>query len=361
MSGTGSRTMVSVTLQVSVVMPAYDEAPNVVEVVPATVAALQELGLSHEILVIDDGSSDDTRSIMSGLQAAHPTVRYVRLRRNLGKSAALSVGFDQAQGDTVVLMDADGQDDPGEIRKLLAALDEGLDLVTGSRVGHRRDRFVKRHTSRLYNRATTLVTGVAGRDLNSGFKAMRRPVAETLDMHGELHRYIPVLAAWAGFEVGEVSVEHHHRLHGRSKFGRARFYRGVLDLVTVKFLTTYVRRPFHLFGGVGLVLGLVGGGLLTWLGIEKILGYAIGDRPALIVGVLLVVVAFQLMSLGLIGELLIQHNRAASPADFAQERYADGPEEARPEGLPALLPPLASGRHEPVLRPPPTAGEPTPT
>lgn len=244
MSGTGSRTMGSVTLQVSVVMPAYDEAPNLVEVVPATVAALHELGLSHEILVIDDGSSDDTRSIMSGLQAAHPTVRYVRLRRNLGKSAALSVGFDQAQGDTVVLMDADGQDDPGEIRKLLAALDEGLDLVTGSRVGHRRDRFVKRHTSRLYNRATTLVTGVAGRDLNSGFKAMRRPVAETLDMHGELHRYIPVLAAWAGFEVGEVSVEHHHRLHGRSKFGRARFYRGVLDLVTVKFLTTYVRRPF---------------------------------------------------------------------------------------------------------------------
>ncbi len=267
-----SRTIASVTPQVSVLMPAYNEAPNLSEVVPATVDALDGLGLTHEIVVVDDGSKDDTRSVMSGLQAAHPTVRYVRLRRNLGKSAALSVGFDQVMGDTVVLMDADGQDDPREIHKLLAALDGGLDQVTGSRVNQRRDRFVKRNTSRLYNRATTLVTGVDGRDFNSGFKAMRRPVAETLDMHGELHRYIPVLAAWAGFVVGEVPVAHHERLHGKSKFGRARFYRGFLDLVTVKFLTTYTRRPFHLFGGLGVLIGILGGAILAWMGVEKVLG-----------------------------------------------------------------------------------------
>ena len=342
-------------------MPAYNEAPNLSEVVPATVAALDALGLSHEIVVVDDGSNDDTRSVMSGLQAAHGTVRYVRLRRNLGKSAALSVGFEQVLGDTVVLMDADGQDDPGEIHKLLAALDEGLDQVTGSRVDQRRDRFVKRNTSRVYNRATTMVTGVSGRDFNSGFKAMRRPVVETLDMHGELHRYIPVLAAWAGFTVGEVPVEHHERLHGRSKFGRARFYRGFLDLLTVKFLTTYTRRPFHLFGGIGILIGMVGAAVLAWMGIEKVLGNAIGERPALIIGVLLVVVAVQLMSLGLIGELLIQHNRSASPIDFAQERYVNGPEEARPEGLPALLPPLASAQRQRVLRPSPTPVGQSPT
>lgn len=339
------------TLQVSVLMPAYNEAPNLPEVIPATIAVLDKLGLTHEVLIVDDGSNDETRSVMSGLQAAHPTLRYIRLRRNLGKSAALSVGFDQVMGDVVVLMDADGQDDPEEIPKLLAALDEGLDQVTGSRADERHDRFIKRNTSKVYNKATTLVTKVDGRDFNSGFKAMRRPVAETLDMHGELHRYIPVLAVWAGFKVGEVPVKHHERLHGKSKFGRARFYRGFLDLVTVKFLTTYTRRPFHLFGGIGVIIGMIGGALLGWMGIEKILGHAIGERPALTIGVLLVVVAVQLMSLGLIGELLIQHNRSASPEDFAQERYADGPEAARPEGLPPLLPPLATARYEPVLTP----------
>ncbi len=336
-------------LQVSVLMPAYNEAPNLPEVVPATVAALEALGLTHEIVVIDDGSNDDTRSVMSGLQAAHPCLRYIRLRRNLGKSAALSVGFDQVVGDVVVLMDADGQDDPAEIPKLLAALDSGLDQVTGSRAHGRHDRFIKRNTSRVYNKATTLVTKVDGRDFNSGFKAMRRPVAETLDMHGELHRYIPVLAQWAGFKVGEVPVQHHERLHGTSKFGRARFYRGFLDLLTVKFLTTYTRRPFHLFGGVGIMIGAFGGALLTWMGISKLLGNAIGERPALIIGVLLVVVAVQLMSLGLVGELLIQNARSASPEDFAQERYADGPDAARDAGLPALLPPLATLADQPAM------------
>ncbi len=147
---------------------------------------------------------------------------------------------------------------------------------------------------------------------------MRRSVADTLDMHGELHRYIPVLAMWAGFAVGEVPVQHHERLHGESKFGSARFWRGFLDLVTVKFLTTYTRRPFHLFGGIGVVIGVVGTALLGWMAVLKISGDAIGARPALLIGVLLVVVAVQLMSLGLIGELLI-HSRGTSPEDYAEE------------------------------------------
>jgi dolichol-phosphate mannosyltransferase len=173
----------------------------------------------------------------------------------------------------------------------------------------RNDRFVKRTTSKLYNGATAKVTGVPGRDFNSGLKVMRTELAQTVELYGELHRYIPVLAVWNGFRVGELDVEHHERRHGRSKFGRARFWRGFLDLVTVKFLTTYTARPFHLFGGLGFIIGLIGAGLLAWMAIERALGETIGTRPALQAGVLLVVVAVQMVSLGLISELMVNLRR----------------------------------------------------
>ncbi len=292
---------------ISVLMPAYDEAENLVELIPRTAAALDALGRSWEIVVVDDGSTDGTRTAMADLRTDQ--VRYLRLRRNAGKSAALAVGLDQVRGEIVVLMDADGQDDPAEIGHLLAALDtDGLDLVTGRRA-LRHDRFVKRTTSRLYNGATARITGVAGKDFNSGLKAMRRDLADTLELYGELHRYIPVLAAWNGYKVGEVDVEHHERLHGTSKFGRARFWRGFLDLVTVKFLTTYTARPFHLFGGIGFGIGAVGSALLAWMLASKISGHVIGTRPALQLGVLLVVVAVQMVSLGLLGELMVNLRR----------------------------------------------------
>ena len=179
-------------------------------------------------------------------------LRSVRLRRNAGKAAALSIGFDLAKNDIFVMMDADGQDEPREIPALVAKLDEGFDLVTGRRAT-RQDRFLKRHTSQLYNATTSWVSGVPGRDFNSGLKVLRREVAESVDIYGELHRYLPVLAAWSGFSVTEVEVEHHPRLHGKTKYGIARFWRGLFDLGTVKFITSYNRRPFHLFGGVGLV------------------------------------------------------------------------------------------------------------
>ena len=291
---------------VSVLMPAYNEAENLSEVIPATAAALDALGRTWEIVIVDDGSNDGTRTVMAGLRSAN--VRYIRLRRNAGKSAALSVGLDHIEGENVVLMDADGQDDPGAIGPLLAELDTGLDLVTGRRAV-RNDRFIKRNTSKVYNGVTAWVTGVPGKDFNSGLKAMRRELADTLEMYGELHRYIPVLAVWNGFKVGELDVEHHERLHGSSKFGRARFWRGFLDLVTVKFLTTYTARPFHLFGGIGFVIGAIGGALLTWMLGSKLLGHSIGQRPALQLGVLLIVVAVQMVSLGLLGELMVNLRR----------------------------------------------------
>jgi glycosyltransferase involved in cell wall biosynthesis len=294
----------------SVLLPAFNEAENLVELVPEIGKVLEAAGISHEIVVVDDGSTDGTRGVMADLRS--DTVRYIRLRRNSGKSAALSVGIDQVEGTYLALMDADGQDDPEELARLLAHLDEaGIDLVTGRR-SVRNDRFVKRTTSKLYNGATAKVTGVPGRDFNSGLKVMTTELARSVELYGELHRYIPVLAVWNGFRVGELDVEHHERRHGRSKFGRARFWRGFLDLVTVKFLTTYTARPFHLFGGLGFLIGLAGAGLLGWMAVERVMGHQIGTRPALQAGILLVVVAVQIVSLGLLGELMVNLRRRRS-------------------------------------------------
>jgi glycosyltransferase involved in cell wall biosynthesis len=306
--------------QVSVVLPAYNEAENLVELVPETTAVLRATGLTFEVVVVDDGSTDGTADIMRELSDSE--VVTVSLRRNAGKSAALDAGLARVQGEYVVLMDADGQDDPSQIPRLLAALDadDDLDLVTGRRAV-RHDRFVKRTTSRVYNRTTALVTGVNGRDFNSGFKAMRRELATTLGLYGELHRYIPVLAQWRGFTVGEVDVEHQERRHGESKFGRARFWRGFLDLITVKFLTTYTGRPFHLFGGIGVIMGIGGSGLLAWMLLERIAGNQVGTRPALLAGVLLVVVSLQMILLGLLAELSVHLRRGAQAQ--AQQPEAD--------------------------------------
>lgn len=305
--------------QVSVLLPAYNERPNLAELVPETVNVLHEAGMTYEVVVVDDGSTDGTDELMRSFSDAE--VVYLRLRRNGGKSAALSAGLAHVKGEYVVLMDADGQDDPREIPRLIQALegkrgadaegdgpDTPVDLVTGRRA-QRNDRFVKRNTSKVYNRVTSMVTGVKGSDFNSGLKVMRRELATGLELYGELHRYIPVIAQWRGYRVAEVDVQHHTRRHGESKFGKARFWRGFLDLITVKFLTTYTGRPFHLFGGVGVAMGLVGSGLLGWMLVLRLTGEQIGNRPALLAGVLLVVVAVQMISLGLLAELSVHLRR----------------------------------------------------
>ncbi len=299
-------------MPISVVIPAYDEADSLPGLLERLVATLPAIDERWEVVVVDDGSTDGTAEAVHALGL--DGVQVLSLRTNQGKSAALRRGLATASGDVVVLMDADGQDDPDELGRLVKTLDdEDLDLVTGRRA-HRNDRAAKRIPSRLYNWTTSRVTGVPGRDFNSGFKAMRAEVVRSLDLYGELHRYIPVLAAWNGFRIGEVDVTHHPRAGGESKFGINRFWRGMLDLVTVKFLTTYNARPFHLFGGAAAVLGAAGTALLGWMLVLRIAGDQIGTRPALLAGALLVIVAVQLASFGLLAELMVHLRRPPDPA-----------------------------------------------
>ena len=255
-------------------------------------------------MVVDDGSTDNTSAVMAELNRKDPRVQTLAFRRNRGKSAALQSAFDQVDSDLILLMDADGQDNPAALPDLLAALDNGFDLVTGQRET-RNDRTVKRTTSKLYNYATRKATGVDGKDFNSGYKLMRGEIVQNISMYGELHRYIPILASWQGFKVTEVPVDHRERAHGHTKFGINRFWRGMLDLFTVKFLTTYDRRPFHLVGAAGIFLLLAGGVLLAWMLVLRIQGEGVGSRPALLAGVMCVVVGVQLICVGLIAELMV--------------------------------------------------------
>jgi len=307
--------MTITTDSICAVLPAYNEAANLPDVIGELTHQLATHFTEWRVLIVDDGSTDGTAELLAELESEHPQLSHIHVRTNRGKSNALRVAFENIHDDLIVLLDADGQDDPSELGALLESLYAGHDLVIGRRAD-RQDRFVKRLTSQAYNRATAMISGVSGTDFNSGFKLMRRAVADELNLYGELHRYIPVLAAWAGFHVTEVDVNHRNRLHGTSKFGRSRFWRGMLDLLTVKFLTTYDRRPFHLIGGSGLAVGAVGFSLMVWMLIERLSGNAVGSRPALLAGVTLFLVGVQLISVGLLAELLVHlHHQQRNPPD----------------------------------------------
>jgi dolichol-phosphate mannosyltransferase len=299
---------------ISVVVPVHDEERSVALLHEELQAALDPLGEPWEVVFVDDGSTDGTFSGLTRLHARSDNVRVVRLRRNFGKSAALAAGFAQAAGEIVVTIDGDLQDDPAEIPRLLAKLEEGFDLVSGWKT-KRRDPWRRRAPSRLFNWVTGRVSGLRLHDLNCGLKAYRAEVVRGLRIYGELHRFLPVLAHYRGFRVAELPVNHRPRQHGRSRYGVERYVRGFLDLLTVSFMGRYRHRPLHLFGGLGLVLGAAGFVLLAYLTVLKAAGEAIGHRPLLTLGVLLVVVGLQFFSLGLISELITSHHeeRTAAP------------------------------------------------
>ena len=298
---------------ISVVVPVHDEERSVALLHEELQAALEPLGEQWEAVFVDDGSSDGTFSALTRLHARADNVRVVRLRRNFGKSAALAAGFQQASGETVVTIDGDLQDDPAEIPRLLAKLEEGFDLVSGWKT-KRRDPWRRRIPSRLFNWVTGRVSGLRLHDMNCGVKAYRAEVLRGLRIYGELHRFLPVLAHYRGFRVAELPVNHRPRTHGRSRYGMERYVRGFLDLLTVTFMGRYRHRPLHLFGGLGLVLGLIGFAVLVYLTIVKAAGEAIGHRPLLTLGVLLVVVGLQFFSLGLMSELITSHHEERATA-----------------------------------------------
>ncbi len=294
-------------IEVSVILPVLDEVDSLGVLHRELTETLERLGRSYEILFIDDGSRDGSFQLIEKLTIEDPRVRGLQLRRNFGKAAALAVGFREARGEIVVTLDADLQDDPTEIPKLLARLEEGFDLVSGWKK-ERHDPRSKTWPSRLFNWITGRLTGVQLRDFNSGFKVYRREVTQELRLYGELHRFIPALAAWRGFQVTEVPVHHRPRKFGRSKFGSARLWRGFLDLLTVLFLTRYTRRPLHLFGGLGLIAWTVGFVVNAYLtGIWLSGAQPIGHRPLLAFGVLSMLVGVQFFAVGLLSELVLSY------------------------------------------------------
>jgi len=307
---------------ISVVVPVHDEERTVALLFDELQAALDPLDQPWEAVFVDDGSTDGSFGALTRLHNAQDNVRVVRLRRNFGKAAALAAGFANAQGDIVVTIDGDLQDDPTEIPRLLAKLDEGFDLVSGWKA-HRRDPITRRALSRIFNWVTGRVSGLPLHDLNCGLKAYRAEVVQGLRLYGELHRFIPVLAHYRGYRIAELPVNHRPREHGRSRYGVERYVRGFLDLLTVSFIGRYRYRPLHLFGGLGLLLGVVGVGVLVYLTVLKIGGHAIGERPLLILGVLLVVVGLQFFSLGLISELITSQHEERSGARERTELHVD--------------------------------------
>jgi glycosyltransferase involved in cell wall biosynthesis len=300
----------------TVVIPAYNEVANVEPCYRELACVLEAHGQPFEILFVDDGSTDGTSGVLRTLASADRRLRVLRFRRNAGQTAALHAGFRAARGAVVVTMDADLQNDPADIPRLLALLAEGFDVVNGWRSPRRDPWFSRRLPSQIANRLISLVTGTRLHDYGCTLRAMRTPVAKELRLYGELHRFIPALAADLGARVTEVKVNHRPRTLGTSKYGLSRTLRVLLDLLTVKFLSGFSTRPIQLFGLFGLICAATGLGLTAYLGFERVfLGVRLANRPLVLLAILMAVVGVQFVSLGLLGEMLVRtyHESQAKP------------------------------------------------
>lgn len=292
---------ISKSVTVSVIVPVYNEEANVEPLYGKLTSTLSTLGMPYEIIFIDDGSTDDTYERLKAITDPAPTI--VRFQRNFGKAAALSCGFSRARGKYVITMDGDLQDDPKEIPRFIEAL-KTYDVVSGWKQ-KRNDPLTKLIPSRIFNALTSTLTGVHIHDFNCGYKAYRHYTLKNINLYGEMHRYIPIIAHSKGYSVGEIPVEHHPRASGRSKYGVKRLFSGFLDLITIQFLTSYAKSPMHMFGMLGLVLGGLGTLVCLYLLYLWSTGVHIGNRPLLSLGVLLMVIGIQFIAIGLIGELII--------------------------------------------------------
>ena len=291
-------------MDVSVVVPAYNEAENLAELHAKLSDVLPSITKSYEIIFIDDGSTDSSFGVLKEINGKDKNVKVLRLRRRFGKSAALKAGFDYSRGDIVIMIDGDLQDDPEDIPFLLEKINQGFEMVNGWRADRKDPFFSKKLPSKFSNWLASMVTGVKLHDFVCGLKAFRREVIENIDLYSEMHRYIPALASWTGISIAELRVRHHPRQRGKSKYGVTRLVRGMLDLITVKFLLSYSARPLQLFGIPGIISFFIGFVLGVYLVIEKFLfGAVLADRPLLLLAVLLVFVGVQFIMMGLLGEM----------------------------------------------------------
>jgi len=295
--------------KISIVVPLYNEEESLNLLAAEIKKGVKPLQSDFEVIFVDDGSTDNSLKVVKDICRADKKFKYISFQKNFGKAAALQIGFNNATGDVVITMDADLQDDPNEIPNLLKKLGEGYDLVSGWKK-KRYDPFIKKHTSKIYNYVTRVFSGIKIHDMNCGLKAYRKSVVENIKVYGELHRFIPVLAKWQGFTIAEVPVKHQQRLYGKTKYGISRFFKGFVDLVTVIFVTRYVKRPMHLFGFLGafsFLCGFIVNGYLTYLwGIKH---EPLSNRPMLFLGMLLIIVGVQFFSVGLLGELMVHNSQ----------------------------------------------------
>ncbi len=308
------------TLVLTVIVPLYNEEESLPLLLDQLYEALSDRHLhalfdqpfSFEVLMVDDGSTDGSASVIREQIDCRPEVKLVSFQKNFGKTAALAAGFNYAAGEYVVTLDADLQDDPFAVQQLIEKLQEGYDLVSGWKQ-KRRDPWSKTFPSRIFNVTTRIFTGIDLHDFNCGLKAYRRNVVKSLELHGEMHRYIPVLLHWKGFRVTEIPVKHNPRRHGKTKYGPSRVFPGLFDFFTVLFITRYLRQPMHFFGMLSLLSFLAGFGISLYVTIGKIFfNEAVVNRPILFLGILLIIIAVQFFSLGLLGEMLTRDTSTTS-------------------------------------------------
>jgi glycosyltransferase involved in cell wall biosynthesis len=308
--------------ELSVVIPMRDESPNVSRLYSELTAALEAFGRPYEIIVVDDGSADDTFELLASLQSRDPRLRLIRFRRNFGQTAAFSAGFAHARGRYVVTSDGDLQNDPADIPRLVLALEKGPDIVAGWRKD-RKDPFLNRRLpSMIANWIISRATGVKLHDYGCSLKVFRAEVVKPMKLYGEMHRFLPAIASEQGVVIDEQVVNHRPRMHGASKYGISRTIRVILDLLTVKFLISYSTRPVQIFGLLGIMLGTLGAAVLGWLAYVKYFQHeGIGDRPLLLFGILLVFTGVQLITLGLLGEMLARtyHESQSKPTYVIRE------------------------------------------
>lgn len=293
-------------MTVSVVIPIYNEEENVQELHSSLREVLETIGSEYEIIFVDDGSTDNTLTLLQEIQSRDSSVIVLSLRRNFGQTAAFAAGFDYARGDVIVTMDGDLQNDPNDIPKLLVLMKDN-DLVSGWRK-KRKDPFLSRRLpSIMANWLISRVTGVSLHDYGCSLKAYRRDVIKNLKLYGEMHRFIPAVASWYGIRIAEVETTHHPRKRGKSKYGISRTMKVVLDLITVKFLQSFSTKPLQFFGPIGLLSGLMGFLISLYLTLGKIIsGRDIGGRPLLLLGALLIIVGIQFIGMGLLGEMMVR-------------------------------------------------------